>query len=78
MRPSAVTATASTELVWPVRVARSVPRSRSQTLRVPSYDPDTAVRPSAVTATASTTGMAGEGGAFGAALQVPDLEGAIP
>ena len=39
---------------WPSRVASSAPCSRSQTLSVRSYEPETARRPSGVTATALT------------------------
>jgi hypothetical protein len=61
-----------------VRVRSSWPLSRSQTFRVRSPEPETARRPSGVTATARPPGVAGEGAELLPALQVPDLQGAIP
>ena len=54
VRPSALTATAFTELVWPVSTCGAAVPARSHTRTVPSKPPLTAVRPSALTATAFT------------------------
>ena len=53
-RPSALTATPLTELVWPSRVRSSRPLSTSHTFSVLSSDAETARCPSGVTATAMT------------------------
>src|SRR6476469_5390863 len=52
--PSAVTATAYTELLWPSRVNCSFRVVKSQTLSVLSFEPEIARLPSAVTATVYT------------------------
>ena len=56
-RPSGVTATAVTNLVWPWRVVLVSTVARSQTRNVSSSEPETTWRPSGVTAKALTLGQ---------------------
>jgi len=57
--PFAVTATALTPLVWPVRVRSSRPVARFHTFSVRSADAETARCPSGVTAASLTRALSG-------------------
>ena len=70
--PSGAIATALTESVWPVRVARCWPVAGSQIRTDPSRPAVASQVPSGAIATAHVAVVAGEGGALPAGGRVPD------